>query len=359
MGENTPPLILEGQGAVTRTSDRMTTTGSAIKDISAAIRKRGNQGANRGRTYVRQSSGYDRSSIFGEVVLAILIASDVPEYRHLKSNHVYSLWQKIAILVFMAYQDIPMNSLQSELGKYQGFVKSIGIGTIPHGSTMCKFLKSIDKSLIERAFLPFQRLIAKGSTTAMDATGLSNFIRSAHYEFRCDDFGKKLPHRTFTKLSIVIDTSTRFVLSARAAIGNRNDIKFAEDHVSDLVHCKDKVGVFLADKGYDSSELHMDLALRIGCEVRIPVRESKKNGYTVHGLSRRRMLTFMKSKAEWKKAYGKRSVIESTNFMVKNLTGANIRCLLGESRNKTALLKALAFNIENSMRLGMDWMLTV
>lgn len=191
--ENMPPLIFEGQGVVTRTSGRMTSTGSAIEDISATIGKRGNHGANRGKTYVRQSAGYDRGSIFGEVVLAILIASDVLEYRCLKSNHVYSLWQKISILAFMAYQDIPMNSLQTELGKYQGFVKIIGIGTIPPGSTMCKFLKSIDRSLIERAFLPSQRLISKGSTAAMDVTGLSHFIRSAHYEFHCDDFGKKLP----------------------------------------------------------------------------------------------------------------------------------------------------------------------
>ena len=49
----------------------------------------------------------------------------------------------------------------------------------------------------------------------MDATGPSNFSRSAHYEFRCDDFGKRLPHRTFTKLSLVIDVVTRFVVSAR------------------------------------------------------------------------------------------------------------------------------------------------
>ena len=128
----------------------------------------------------------------------------------------------------------------------------------------------------------------------------------------------------------------------------RADITFAEDHMADLISFGTSPGMVLADKGYDSEALHRTIRRDLGCKARIPVRESRGNrGYTVRGMYRRDMLALMQDKERWKKDYGRRSVIESTNFMVKNITGDSIGEHLPASRENRALMKALAFNIDN------------
>lgn len=334
----------------------MTEEVTAIKDIVAA-KPRGNHGANKGKRYMRGSIDHDVGRKFGKVALAIFKAVGVPEYSCEFSNHVYSVHQKLAIYAYMARENLTFNSLRDELGKYRGFVESINLKAVPHGSTICKFMKGVKNTTLQAMFMPFSILIGPGSIVATDATDFSNFQRSAHYERRCDDFGKKLPPRTFTKLSISADTSTRLILSARSSAAQAADVSFMDNHISDLVGCSDKIAYMVADKGYDSTKVLRTIKEKLGCEARIPVRTSKKKGFTVHGLERRSMLELCNDVSAWKTVYGKRSIVESDNFMMKNQTGTSIREKSNENRQSRCLAKALAFNIGQSIRLGKEWML--
>lgn len=356
--EDNAPKIVEGRrGGHPGKLIRMTEGVSAIKDIVAA-KPRGNHGANKGKRYVRGPINNDVGRKFGKVALAIFKAVGIPEYSCVFSNHVYSVHQKLAIYAFMARENLSFNSLMDELGKYRGFVESIDLKSIPHGSTICKFMKGMESITLQALFMPFSILIGPDSIVATDATDFSNFQRSAHYERRCDDFGRKLPHRTFTKLSISADTSTRLILSARSSAAAAADVTFMDDHISDLVGCHDKIAFMVADKGYDATHVLRNITKKLCCEARIPVRTSKKKGFTVHGLERRRMLELCNDVSAWKTIYGRRSIIESDNFMMKNQTGASIRETSPENRQSRCLAKALAFNIGQSIRLGKEWMLS-
>ncbi len=144
------------------------------------------------------------------------------------------------------------------------------------------------------------------------------------------------------------------ILSARSSAANAADVTFMKAHLDDLARCREKIAFVVADKGYDSTEVHRDIASRIRCEARIPVRTGKK-GFTVHGFERRTMLDLSKDKEGWKMVYGKRSIIESTDSMVKNLTGTHILEQIDVTREKRALLKAFAFNIWNALRIRREW----
>ncbi len=320
--------------------------------------KFGNNGANKGKKYTRTPSSYDESKLFGEVVMAILKMLGIPLYKCAKSNHLYTYHQKIAILIFMSAEGLSYNSLHLKLGKYQGFLEAIGMtDSIPKGSTMNKFMKSLDKKVLEAIFPVFGMFFEPNSVVAIDATGISNFDRSAHYEMRCDDFGAKLK-RTFTKLSLAIDTSLRFIVSARSSVKPAHDITFTDAHISDLEKYKGNIGYVVADKGYDSNKFMRTIGRRLKCEYRIPVRVSKKNGYSVHGFERKLMLALMNNKDLWNSIYGHRSVIESTNFMIKSQPKSEIGERLDNNREKRALLIAAAFNVSNAIRLKLNQVLT-
>jgi hypothetical protein len=156
----------------------MTEDSKQTQDIGLTIR-RGNNGANKGMIYSRQPASYDESRLFGEVIMSILDMLRIPIYRHAKSNHVYSYRQKIAVLVFMSAEGLTYNSLHRTLGRYQGFLDAIGMTrSVPNGSTMNKFMKSLDKGILESIFPVFRRYLRKNSIVAIDATGISNFNRS-------------------------------------------------------------------------------------------------------------------------------------------------------------------------------------
>lgn len=332
---------------------RMTDYESVFTDIKSTVKK-GNGGANKGKKYGRTPLT-DRGERMACLFFDILDALGIPEFRSRFSNRIYSFWQKLAILALMSYRGIPYNDLAEGLGMFSGFVREIGIGSIPHGSTMCKFAGTLDKSILDKVVNAFSMALDPSPTILVDTTCMSNFIRSAHYERRCDDFGRPLGTRTFTKLSLAVDRDTRLVVSAGAFDGNRGDITFMPKHVAEMRDSGLRPSLVVADKGYDSDEVHRLIRNELGCPAVIPVRRSKgKRGFVVHGVFRNQMLALQEDDDVWKASYGQRAIIESTNFMVKNRTGSSIRERNKDSRECRGMMDVIAFNLGRLMDLGLE-----
>ena len=332
---------------------RMTDYESVFTDIKSTVKK-GNGGANKGKKYGRTPLT-DRGERMACLFFDILDALGIPEFRSRFSNRIYSFWQKLAILALMSYRGIPYNDLAEGLGMFSGFVREIGIGSIPHGSTMCKFAGTLDKSILDKVVNAFSAAVGLSPIILVDTTCMSNFIRSAHYERRCGDFGRPPAPRTFTKLSLAVDKDTRLVVSAEAFDGNKGDIKFMPKHIADIRDSGLKPSRIVADKGYDSDSIHRLIHDELGCPAVIPVRRSGgKRGFVVHGVYRNNMLALQKDEAVWKQDYGPRAIIESTNFMVKNRTGSNIREQNKDSRECRAMMDVIAFNIDRVLDLGLE-----
>ena len=101
--------------------------------------------------------------------------------------------------------------------------------------------------------------------------------------------------------------------------------------------------------------IHRLIHDELGCPAVIPVRQSGgKRGFVVHGVYRNKMLALQKDEAVWKQDYGPRAIIESTNFMVKNRTGSNIREQNKDSRECRAMMDVIAFNNDRVLDLGLE-----
>ncbi|WII09278.1 transposase [Methanomassiliicoccales archaeon LGM-DZ1] len=332
----------------------MTCQDSADSIVKGIAGPRGNRGANRGKSYSRMPADGGASGRFAEALTAAMDAAGVPQCFSKFSNCIYTDRQKLAVLVLMARHGISYGAVRRDLGMYRGFTDAIGLKRIPDGSTLCKFLKRIGTDVLERVVMAFAAAADGGATVAVDSTGLSDFDRSAHYEKRLDDFGAGRS-RSFTKLSLAVDTGTRIVLSASAsADGHRNDTTFMPGHISDLAGSGLKIDWLIADRAYDSSLNHRLARDVLGARAAIPVRRGRGNrGTVIHGPYRRMMDEALSDpdSAE-SRAYRRRAVIESTNFMIKKAAGPSVSARIPACRERQALLKAIAFNALRVIRLG-------
>lgn len=80
----------------------------------------------------------------------------------------------------------------------------------PHPTTLIRFAKCVDYDDLQDI-----KLHSGTSVLAVDATGFSNFLRSAHFIKCCKEFGIRKELRSFTKLSLAVDTDMHLVVSAR------------------------------------------------------------------------------------------------------------------------------------------------
>ena len=332
---------------------QMTNEDSADSIVNGIV-PRGNRGANRGMRYSRMPARGDAAREFGETVMAALEAAGVPERSSKYSNRIYSDRQKLAVLAFMVWCGIGYGAVRSALGMYRGLLEGIGLERIPDGSTLCKFLKRTEKSVLETAVRAFAAAADSRAIVAVDSTGLSDFDRSAHYEKRLDDFGAKRS-RSFTKLSLAVDTATRIVLSASAsADGHRNDTTFMPGHIADLAQSGIRVIWVTADKAYDSSDNHRRIRIELGARAAIPVRRGAPGrGTAVHGPYRRMMEEALSDPDSAESmVYRRRAIVESTNFMIKRAAGPSVSARIPACKEGQAILKVIAFNVLRVIRLG-------
>ena len=206
-----------------------------------------------------------------------------------------------------------------------------------------RFASIVDEQDLHNVIAAFRDFCHDERVLAIDGTGFSDFLRSAHLAKRCKEFGIKTEPRSFTKLSVAVDTETHLVVSARASPNKKHDSRFVPEHVRDLTGMR--ISHIAMDKGYDGEPLHRYVRRNLGCVTVIPCRESRGNrGYSTHGVIRNQMKKALKEDGELKKVYGQRSQVETGNFMIKTHTGSHILSRLEQSKVTQALCKVIAHN---------------
>ena len=226
------PLFLQGRGGHPEVC-RMTKSGSAKKTDKVDGRKL--RRGRRGRYGRRKVEGADLPERYALLLMAIMEQLEIPEYRHPKSNHVYSYRVKIALLVFRKRLKLSYEQFIIDLPSYPNVLEALGLSeSIPDKTTLIRFAKVVDHGDLQAVVCAFQKFVEKDCVVAIDCTGFSNFLRSAHFAKRCKEFGIKKETRTFTKASFAVDTKSHLVLSARVTAGRRHEITFIPEHVKDL-----------------------------------------------------------------------------------------------------------------------------
>ncbi len=307
--------------------------------------------------YSRRGIGPDRDEYrrCAMLLLVIMEGLGIPLYRTNKSNHIYSYRTKIVLLVLRERAKLSYDGFADALPSYVGVLSVLGLQSGPDPSTLCRFNACVDTDDLESVVTAFTYFVEKDCVLAIDATGFSNFLRSAHFAKRCREFGIKKEPRSFAKASFVGDVKSHLIVSARISPTRRHDSQFIPEHVRDLTGIGLTVSYVLMDKGYDSRQIHRYVRAQWGCTTIIPARQSRGNrGYTTHCPIRTRMIEGLAEDGEYRSIYNLRPQIETTNFMCKMATGSCILSRKPKSIINQGMFKVIAHNSKIVVSNGWD-----
>lgn len=161
---------------------------------------------------------------------------------------------------------------------------------------------------------------------AIDGSTLSTYRLSEYYVLRA---GIKRKERPETKISIMIDTRTKKILSARFRKKVRHDIKdvkylLRESHV--------KPRKLVADKGYDAEWFRRFLAEQ-GIDCCIPLKGKATRGH------------YGKMAKKDQRTYRRRPMVESSFFRLKQLYGRSVNCVKARTMRAEVLLRVILYNL--------------
>lgn len=239
-----------------------------------------------------------------------------PEYLHKFGPKTYRLWE----IVYNLFLRVEWRCSFRRTSK---LCKQLGI-KCPSKSTLhytlkripWKFLKNMLKASVTRAV----------NVASMDGTTFSQSNPSWHYVERA---GINLRHKKPVKLSILVDTRTKKILSARFRKKVVHDIKDAKSLIK---NSSQKPKTLVADKSYDAEWFH-EFLHEMGIKVCIPVRKKARYGF------------YRKRSKCHKKTYGRREMSESSISKLKRLFGISINCSTAHNQRAESFLRMISYNI--------------
>jgi len=242
---------------------------------------------------------------------------NAPEYLHKFGPKTYKL-SEVVYTLFLRTE------WKCSFRRTVKLCTQIGI-KCPSKSTLHYTLKRIPWNFIKNMLnVSIRRSV---NLAAMDGTTLSQSNPSWHYINRT---GIDMRQRKPVKLSVLVDTKTKKILSARFRKKIVHDIKDAKYLIK---NSSQKPNTLVADKSYDAEWFHKFLHER-GIKVCIPVRKGIN-----HGFYRKR------SKCH-KKTYGRREMSESCFSKLKKLFGNSLNSVSAHMQRAEIFFRMICYNLE-------------
>jgi Transposase DDE domain len=283
--------------------------------------------------------------------LAVAEAS-LPAYSHRFSPKKFTLHQLFACLVLKDFYNLTYRGTVGLLADSDSLAQAIGLVTVPHFTTL---QKAADRLLVEKSF---RRLITatverarkakllgrRVRLAAMDTSGFESRHISRYYAWRRKKVGKhgrkcSVVYRRYPKLGLVCDTTSHFILAARASQGPRPDFGDFRPLLS-AAYAQIGLKAIAADAGFDSEPNHQLARDELGIQSLIPAEHGRPAAGEPTGRYRRQMKRHLHESR-----YGQRWQAETVNSMIKRLSGEVVNARTYWRRCRLLLLKTLTHNI--------------
>jgi len=276
---------------------------------------------------------------FGKLVERVFNECRVPFRNSKYSNHVYSNFVHVYCLVYKERLNVSYRRFE-RIAKDLQLNRLLAVKSVPHFSTLQKFLQRMQKDLFRKLVRVCHKLLKlKNLQCSIDSTGISLTNPSAHYLKRVDSVKVK----NFTKTSLNVENNHKIILDIQTHTERCHDTKDFIPLLKNLC----SVSLVLADKAYDSTKNLKYVLEELKAEPQIPVRQWKQQRYKygfkplVHGKLRRKMLEEFDEKK-----YSKRNIVESINSALKRTLGSWVCSRKPKNQEKQVIIKALAYNLE-------------
>jgi transposase len=302
-------------------------------------------------------------AIIIKVVMMALEGMGVPKYSSKKSKRMYSDHAKIALLVLRQYLNRSYESFSKDLGSMSGALREAAVDKVPDPSTLSKFSARIDAEIIRKAIGNTAKIVClPGIIAAVDSTGFSCSNASRHYVKRLkemsgnNDMRYSLANvRDYSKMSLMIDTSSLMIMSADVCPSNMPDVKRLTYLVDDAKETGFSVSYVVADKGYDSENAHRYIRENLRCETMIPIRRKSEPAKT--GAKRTRTEGFHRGLMKFNfnaEIYRKRSLVETVNSMIKRNMSDTVYGKNERTRCIEIVCRCVAHNVMRIMDLNAE-----
>lgn len=274
-------------------------------------------------------------------MLRVLRNARIPLFLCRKSNHIFTVWQHMVLLVIRQYEGKSYRMFSEWLVEAYYLRTFLQLSHIPHFTTLQKFTERISGTLLGKIISSFIILTKIGQLfVGIDSSGFKATHASQYYTERV-----KL-RRKYIKLSLAADVLQQIIctIKIRRAPTRHDSIDFRPliTKISELV----PLSVVTADKGYDSEDNHVLVRDVLHALSVIPARYEHVPIRKTHGRYRKQM-----KRGYSKLLYNQRNKNETIVSVIKRLFGEHITSRLVKTQNRELSFRCIAYNIHRLTNL--------
>jgi len=278
-------------------------------------------------------------------MLHVLRNARIPIFLHRKSNHIFTVWQHMVLLVMIRqYEGKNSYRLFSEWLVEAYYLRMfLQLSHIPHFTTLQKFTERVNGTMLERIISSFIVLtnIRQILFVGVDSSGFKATHASQYYTERA-----KLRRRKYIKVSLGADVLKQIICTVkiRRTPARHDNIDFRPliTKVSEIL----PLSVVTADKGYDSEDNHVLVREELHAFSVIPARYEHVPIWKTHGRYRKQM-----KRGYSKLLYNQRNKDETILSVIKRLFGEHITSRLVRTQNRELCLRCIAYNMHRLTNL--------
>ena len=274
-------------------------------------------------------------------MLHVLRNARIPIFLHRKSNHIFTVWQHMVLLVIRQYEGKSYRMFSEWLVEAYYLRTFLQLSHVPHFTTLQKFTERISGTLLGKIISSFIILTKIGQLfVGIDSSGFKATHASQYYTERV-----KL-RRKYIKLSLAADVLQQIIctIKIRRAPTRHDSIDFRPliTKISELI----PLSVVTADKAYDSENNHVLVRDVLHALSVIPARYEHVPIRKTHGRYRKQM-----KRGYSKLLYSQRNKNETIVSVIKRLFGEHITSRLVKTQNRELSFRCIAYNIHRLTNL--------
>lgn len=274
----------------------------------------------------------------------------LPLYAHRFSPKKFTQHQLFACLVYKDFMKLDYRGVAAHLEDTPDLRAVIELDVVPHFTTLQKAadrllpkrpasrLLDATVKLARRVNLPCRRRLL----AAIDSSGFEAHHTSHYFVRRRAKGGKQwqtTTYRRFPKLALVVDCANHLILSGVASRGPGPDYIHLVQAVEEA-RSRRRVGILLADAGYDAEWIHEFLREWLAIRSVIPA----KSGRPTDKLPTTHWRRLMKRRFD-SPTYGQRWQCETVFSMIKRRLGSALGARSYWRQVRALQLKAITHNI--------------
>ena len=277
----------------------------------------------------------------------IQAATSVVQSTHLKpysckySKKTYTQNQLLILVLFKDFRNQHYREFVEDIGDMEQVQEILTLSTIPHFTTLQKFLCRIKSLYLRLAFKKTVNLFysndAKIPITAIDSSGFTSGYCSHYFSERTGKLRKQ-----FLKASISVDTEQQVITGFISSNSRVHDTRHAEKLLRQC-HKLRKSECYVMDKGYDSEAIHRLIRKYLHANSVIPIRSW--NNEIVGGTYRQEMATLFNHVV-----YPRRQLVETKFSVLKRKFNGDLKARRFLSQTKEIANKMIVCNLHRFLQ---------